>query len=227
MTLIEKLLTLPWILLGYFTISKVIFPIITTGRTKKGSKIFNVPVLIDIFEIAILLSLLIMLIYSSFNPWTWDNLYFLPVFSLYILFSILLRISRMNGEIIIDKNTISIRKSKNETPQIIRVNKIEFSKDWNNEESTDFLKYKKWRRVHYLTINSSQNRFNLEEIGLDLYAIDILRALKKENPNLHVDYRISPFEKYYGIRWIYFALFALLSLYIYQNWDLYGDFIFN
>ena len=220
--LIFSLLFVIWIWASYKAISSVLFPILTIGVRKKNQTIYNVPLIIDVFELSILLSILIVVCWAAFSPWEWNNLWWFPEVFIGLLLSVFSILSKMHGEIVIkDQGVLTLRKLKGETPKVFVLNKSKLScyKARNNRSDITFAQFwKKWRRVHFIEIN--ETLINLEEVGLENYAIDIIRKLKKVVGNDGIDSSINLFERYYGQRWIYTIIFLVTSLYIYINRDL-------
>jgi len=211
-----------WIWASYKAISSVLFPILTIGIRKKDQTIYNVPLIIDLFEMLILLSILIGVCWIAFSPWEWENLWWFPEIFFGLLLSVFSIISKMPGEIVIkDHGVLTLRKLKGEIPKVFELNKFHLScyKARNNRSDITVAQFwKKWRRVHFIKINGTL--INLEEVGLENYAIDIIRKLKKVVGNDGIDSSINLFERYHGQRWIYIIIFMATSLYINNNRDL-------
>lgn len=213
--IILLILLLPiWAISLFQILNKVAFPIITKPRIKNGCFVYNQPIYLDLFYLLVLLIIMVSVVISSFKPWYWENLFYLPVFIFEMLYAALEIYSKKDGEITIEDKKIKIRTTKSISETFtLKSNNVEIYKKLNDEESINILFWKKIQRVYYLKINNRE--FNLEKIGLDIYAIDIIRKIKLETGNNDIDNMMNKFDKYYGIRWFYTVLFILTTYFVY------------
>ena len=199
-------------LTGIFFLIKVIFPLFSFSKKKENSTVFNLSPFIDIINLLIICLVLGLVIYAFMGSKWYDWLYFIFPLLYFLLesFQILLR---WHSEIIIDDEFIYIRERKKIKPTKFRLNESRFIffKDWNNEDITEVIKWKKIIRATYIQIN--KETFNLNELRLNAFSNQIILLIKKNVNPEKVEIKFNFFEKIGGIKYLYSFLFALSIIY--------------
>jgi len=199
-------------LTGIFFLIKVIFPLFSFSKKKENSIVFNLSPFIDIINLLIICLVLGLVIYSFMLSKWYDWLY-LSILVIYFLLESLQILLRWHSEIIIDDEFIYIREQKKIKPTKFRLDdsRFIFFKDWNNEEITEIIKWKKIIRATYIQIN--KETFNLNELRLNAFSNQIIHVIKKNVNPEKIEIKFNFFEKIGGIKYLYSFLFALSIIY--------------
>ncbi|MDB4649452.1 hypothetical protein OAF64_05610 [Crocinitomicaceae bacterium] len=199
-------------LTGIFFLIKVIFPLFSFSKKKENSIVFNLSPFIDIINLLIICLALGLVIYVFMGSKWYDWLYFIFPLIYFLLESVQI-LFRWHSEIIIDDEFIYIRERKNIKPTKFRLNdsRFIFFKDWNNEDITEVIKWKKIIRATYVQIN--KETFNLNELRLNAFSNQIIHVIKKNVNPEKIEIKFNFFEKIGGVKYLYSFLFALSIIY--------------
>lgn len=207
---------------GIYFLNKVFFPLISSPSFKNGEVIFDQSPFIDVTNLLNAFIIFTFVFYSYCGS-TWYNWIFFIFPLKYFFTEVFNIIKRWNSQIIINNDYVYVFESKYDSiigqrnemqPRKFHLDlcTFKFEKDWNTEESTEFFKWKKYIRAHYITINGK--KFNLNEMRLQMFFKAIVKEIRLRAPKENTHLQLNAFEKFEGIKWVSTIAFVL-SLFVF------------